>query len=79
MSQQNLEEEAGCGQEDCRKMKKQAMAKRTAVKETGKGQTTGLQKNCKNFLEILVLLVLVLYIFRRTAVTHRAHKAISRR
>ena len=35
MSQQNLEEEAGCGQTDCRKMKKQAMDKRTAVKEAG--------------------------------------------
>ena len=55
MSQQNLEEEAGCGQADCRKMKKQAMANQTAVKETGNGQMTGLQKNCKNFLEILVL------------------------
>ena len=33
MSQQNLEEEAGCGQADCRKMKKQAMAKRTADKD----------------------------------------------
>jgi hypothetical protein len=55
MSQQNLEEEAGCGQADCRKMKKQAMANQTVVKETGNGQMTGLQKNCKNFLEILVL------------------------
>jgi len=52
MSQQNLEEEAGCGQTDCRKMKQQAMAKRTADKEAGNGQATGLQKN---FLEILVL------------------------
>ncbi len=48
---QNLEEEAGCGQTDCRKMKKQAMAKRTADKEAGNGQATGLQKN---FLEILL-------------------------
>jgi hypothetical protein len=51
MSQQNLEEEAGCGQADCRKMKKQARAKRTADKEAGNGQATGLQKN---FLEILL-------------------------
>ena len=51
MSQQNLEEEAGCGQTDCRKMKQQAMAKRTADKEAGNGQATGLQKN---FLEILL-------------------------
>jgi chromosome segregation ATPase len=51
MSQQNLEEEAGCGQADRRKMKKQAMAKRTADTEAGNGQAIGLQKN---FLEILL-------------------------
>ena len=33
MSQQKLEEEAGCGQADGRKMKKQAMTKRTADKD----------------------------------------------
>ncbi len=42
MSQQNLEEESGCGQKDCRKMKQQAMAKRTADKEAGNCQATGL-------------------------------------
>jgi hypothetical protein len=51
MSQQNLEEEAGCGQTDCRKMKQQAMAKLTADKEAGNCQATGLQEN---FLEILL-------------------------
>jgi hypothetical protein len=51
MLQQNLEEEAGCGQMDCRKMKQQAMAKWTADKEAGNGQATGLQEN---FLEILL-------------------------
>ncbi len=50
MSQQNLEEEAGCGQTDCRKMKKQAMAKRTADKEAGNGQATGLQKTPRDLL-----------------------------
>ena len=50
MSQQNLEEEAGCGQTDCRKMKKQAMAKRTADKEAGNGQTRTAEKT----LEILL-------------------------
>jgi chromosome segregation ATPase len=49
MSQQNLEEEASCGQTDCRKMKKQAMAKRTADKEAGNGQETGLQKTPSRF------------------------------
>jgi hypothetical protein len=49
MSQQNLEEEPGCGQTDCRKMKKQAMAKRTADKEAGNDQATGLQKKPSRF------------------------------
>jgi hypothetical protein len=49
MSQQNLEEEAGCGQTDCRKMKKQAMAKRTADKEAGNDQATRLQKKPLRF------------------------------
>jgi hypothetical protein len=52
MSQQNLEEEAGCGQTDCRKMKQQAMTKWTADKEAGNGQATRLQEI---FLEILLL------------------------
>ncbi len=51
MLQQNLEEEAGCGQTDYRKMKKQAVAKWTADKEAGNGQATRLQEN---FLENLL-------------------------
>ena len=49
MLQQNLEEEADCGQTDCRKMKQQAMAKWTADKEAGNGQATGLQKKPSRF------------------------------
>ena len=51
MLQQNLEEEAGYGQTDCRKMKQQAMAKRTADKEAGNCQATGLHEK---LLEILL-------------------------
>jgi hypothetical protein len=51
MSQQNLEEETGCGQTDCRKMKQQAMAKLSADSEAGNCQATRLQEN---FLEILL-------------------------
>ncbi len=47
-----------CGQADCRKMKKQAMVKRTADKEAGNGQATGLQKN---LLEILLSQAHTLY------------------
>jgi hypothetical protein len=73
-----LQKNEEAGQADCRKMKKQAMAKRTADKEAGNGQATGLQEN---FLEILVSQAKLIRLHHRSQTTDyftwdRAHELV---